>query len=136
MTAYLTTAEQAAWNALSADVRADIAVETETRDFQDSAELVNIRLSLVRFSSPDLAAAFKSDGYQAAEKILMNMGSADMQAMPETDLAELFYVIGPRGMHTLIGMMLAQVEDADDAKFVAFLSMARAELLDSFLVAA
>ncbi len=123
-TLFLTDAERALFSALPSFVQEGWDVQTESLDAYESVRQMKIRYSLADFS-------FHPDMKVFAETIA-NGGEPDMNILdtlnPEVE-KEIFFVLGARGVKSLMETLLAEISNDEDVELLASLSVIRHELL-------
>lgn len=108
---YLTADEKKVFDGLSGDVREGWTVEEETSDISDTAEKMSMRMELMRFDDPSLAAfQSKVSGASSLEDLATLIQQTDLSDVNEDSLAELFFALGPVVLTRLIGPLLADVK--------------------------
>lgn len=127
---YRTDAEAALFKKLPADKAKDFALETETLRYEDTPRRRQIRLELLRLHDPNLQRfQLKVKTAKNADDILKHAGELDLSSIAKSDLAQLFFALGPDIVGSLVAAMLKQ-KDAD-IEMIAALSILRHEMLVS-----
>ena len=135
-TFYLTADEKALFDTLPEEIKEGCNVELEERVFKDSERDAAMRRSLAEFKSPKLAQF--ADQLRAAdseEKGLEILGSVDLTDLPESDIADLFFVFGPDALGGIIQLLLHEASTAEDIAQIADLTEVRSGLFEAFLPA-
>ena len=125
MVVYLTAEERAAFDALPADIREGWDVQEETLDCYESYAQLQMRYNLADFDMyPDMK--------NWAEKIQNGEGIDGFSVDHIDPVAqnELFFVMGARGMKTLIDTVLGDISDDEDVRALSELSTVRHKLLE------
>lgn len=133
-TLHLTPTEQTLHAALPADVRSDIAVVAERLSFEDSEELLSVRLELMHFSDPamlDLRKRIQSAA--SMDDMMAAVDALDFRTVSEHDLIELLFALGPTIVGNLIEEMLHDAKEVDDVRSVATFSAIRHVMLQSLI---
>lgn len=108
---YLTADEKKVFDGLSKTVREGWTVEEETSDISDTAEQMSMRMELMRFEDPSLAAfQSKVSGAASLEDLATLIQQTDLSDVNEDSLAELFFALGPVVLTRLIGPLLADAQ--------------------------
>lgn len=108
---YLTADEKKVFDGLSGDVREGWTVEEETGVITDTAEQMSMRMELMRFDDPALAA-FQQRASEASslDDLAAVIQQTDLSDVNEDSLAELFFALGPVVLTRLIGPLLADAK--------------------------
>jgi len=123
-TLFLTSAERATFDALPSSLRDGWDVQSESLETYESMRQIQIRYSLADFSShPEINSFVES---------IVNGGEPNMDVIdslsPEVE-KEIFFVMGARGVKSLIETLLPEVANDEDVELLASLSVIRHELL-------
>jgi hypothetical protein len=130
---YLTSDEQKMFEALPEKLREGWEMKSESGGFQDSEQRRGIRAGLMRLKSEDMQSVKHALLVaQTEDAFLRAVDAIDFQSIPEGDLAELLFAVGPSGLTHVIDQMLTQASSDDDIFLIASLSVARHELMTSF----
>jgi hypothetical protein len=132
-TAFLTSQEQALFEALPDTLREGWKVEPETVTHKDSEKQKKLRFMLFSAYAPHLRVLIHSlesaSTDKEMQKILM---TADLKELSDTALAEIFFTMGPNSLSLFIVAMLEQVKDDEELERIVSLSVIRHSLLRSF----
>lgn len=129
-TLYLYPAERSLLEQKPQDIRAEFSVEEETLDFNDSEERMRTRLLLTRLHDKRLL--------EVRDAVLAGAAPEDVtkdlpvEEIEESDLAELFFALGPTVLSTFIVGVLATAQSDTAYLSLAALSDIRHALLRSF----
>jgi hypothetical protein len=125
---HLTPDEQALWNALPEQMRANCSVETytETTSTPDTPQRMGVRLSLLHLSDPRLQACMqKMMQATSAEEWWKSMLDEDVTAIGDDQWRQMLVAFGPCGLTMMISSMIPNVTDGEDAELIASLSLVR-----------
>ena len=129
-TLFLQTQELQPFEGLSEQLREGWKTETETEDFQDSAEQMLTRLQLLHVHDPKLLAfrdsLLSAKDNAAMESILMD---TDLSSINDDDIAELFFALGPQLLSALIVGQLPEIKTEQDMYGLQALTTIRHALL-------
>lgn len=129
---HLTEAEQKLFDALPADVKEGWTVENESRMFTDSPKRYAMRLSFLRLRDPQLLELKEKLQGAKPEQIASLLQEVDLKDVQQSDLAELFFALGPAPIYTLIEYTLKNAQSDREVEAVAGLGLIRGALLKSF----
>ena len=131
-TLYLTVDEKKLFDALSDGLKEGWEVEAEKQEYTDTKERYKMRLSFLKLSDPTLLDfKEKVQNAKSEEEIKELMEGFDFKGVSQSDLAELFFALGPKDVSILMRLQLAEVKNDKDVEIVAALSNIRHELLKS-----
>lgn len=123
-TIFLTETERISFDRLPSSVKEGWETQAETFTSYESERQMKIRYSLADFS-------FHPEINTFVEHIV-NGGEPDMNVLdsltPEVE-KEIFFVLGARGVKSLIETLLTEIENDEDMELLAALSVVRHELL-------
>ena len=127
---FLLREEQAAFEALSSDLREGWEVEMETATYEDSVEKQIMRLSILRLHDPTLKELRdKAQSAGSVEEVATLLQDFDLKDVDEDDLAELFFAMGPTILSQLIASLLASAKTDDDIEGITALTTIRHSVL-------
>ncbi len=123
-TLFLTDAERATFDALPSSLRDGWDVQSESQETYESIRQTQIRYSLADFSfHPEINSFVEA---------IVNGGEPDLDILdslsPEVE-KEIFFVMGARGVKSLIETLLPEIADDEDVELLASLTVIRHELL-------
>lgn len=123
-TLFLTDAERASFESLPSGIKEGWLIEAESVSAYESERQMKIRLSLADFSfHPEI----KSFADAIADGGVPDMNVLDSLS-PEVE-KEIFFVLGARGVKSLIETLLPEIQNDEDVELLASLSAIRHELL-------
>ncbi len=129
-TVYLTTEEKERWEKLPSNFIENITVENETMQFADSPEKITIRMRNLKVEHPSLVALREhAKDVQTADDFKNALESIDLEALPENDLMELYFAMGPELIGSIIKESIGDIASSDDAESFASLTFVRHGLL-------
>lgn len=131
-TLFLTDSEKAIFDGFEASQKEGWEVQDETLTFQDTEEYRKIRLELLRVHDPKLQdfqkKATEAKNSEEVEELIANI---ELQNLPEDDLMQLFFAMGPDVLTSFIKVYLEQAKTDDDLEAACALTNIRHALLDS-----
>jgi hypothetical protein len=130
-TLHLTAQEHALFSALPSSLREGWEVITETVRFADSPEKRNMRLAYMRLRDPKLHSFCQKAKMMDATQVASLMATVDLKGVPDEDLLELFFALGPDALTEAIGGMLKGLETPDQLHDLSALSFLRHSILAS-----
>jgi len=131
-TLYLTADEKKLFDALSEDLKEGWEVEEEKQVYKDTEDRYRMRLSFLRVSDPALLEfKEKAEKAKSKEEVAKLMEGIDLKGVSQSDLAELFFALGPKDVSILMRLQLSEVKNDKDVEVVSALSNIRHELLKS-----
>lgn len=127
---HLTTNEQAILAVIPENLRKKVNIETETLMYADTPQRMQIRVKNMQLSAPGLLV-FKKKVTEATtvEEVTGLLSTANLTALSEDDLSELYFAMGPDGVSTLIVQMLPHVRSEEDLEALISLCVIRHSLL-------
>lgn len=123
-TLFLTDAERASFDSLPSAIKEGWDVQAETNESYESLRQIQMRYSLSDFSFHPEIKSFVDAIADGGEPNLDVLDSLS----PEVE-KEIFFVLGARGVKSLIEALLGEVENDEDVELLASLSAIRHELL-------
>lgn len=123
-TLYLTQAESAVFSALPDALREGWTVEEEKGTAYEDAEVLGVRAGMARF---DTYPALKGLAQQVAAGTPLT--PAQIDAIPESVLPELYFTMGARGVGRLIAMLMRNAKTDQDVSGIAGLTHIRHDIL-------
>lgn len=129
-TLFLTAEEQELFESLSPQIKEGWNVKEESSVPKDSSERIGVRLQLLHLRDPQLQTFQKNAReLSSAEDLSALLGSTDLSAVADADLAELAFALGAANISALIESMLREVKSDDDLAGVSALAVIRHSLV-------
>jgi hypothetical protein len=126
---YLTKAELVIWNGLEQALKDGWNVEDEKGTSEDSPTHRTMRLQLVRLQDPRLLAFVeRAKKCASSDELAALITSTDLQGVVDSDLAELFFAIGPVPITAVMQQLLKEAKTDNDIDGIAALSTIRNSL--------
>lgn len=123
---YLTADEQKLFKALPKNLQEGWGAKEEKGRYEDTERQRVLRGSLLNLSDPKLIALQKSAiTAKTPRDLLRQAGSFDFSKASPSDMAELFFAIGPDGLGVLISGFLLHAKDQSTMSGIALLANAR-----------
>ena len=127
-TLFLTADERTLFETLPDNLCEGWEMKEESGAYRDSDRQRVLRCSLLNFTDPKLIALQKSViNAKTPRELLRQAGSFDFSKASPSDMAELFFAIGPDGLSLLISGFLLQAKDQSTMCGIALLANARHE---------
>ena len=123
-TLYLTAPEQKIFESLPKDLQEGWTVENEAGEHYESVRQISMRYQMADFSAyPELQ--------NVAETLKQgkDLSSFSLDDFPAEALKELFFVMGARGVNSLIQTLIHELKNDADVEALSALSTVRHELL-------
>ena len=130
-TLHLTTDERRAFDTLPAALREGWEDEEETGAFEDTPLRKRLRFELLRLQHPKLTALQRDAKTLDPEALGAKLLETDLSDVPDADVAELFFAVGPAALTTLIAALVPQAETDDDLLRLAAATAIRRQLIVS-----
>ena len=131
---HLTTAEQVLWARVPQNLQSDWTVETEAGTWRDSPDRRRIRIQLVKLQDPKLLAFMeKAKITPSADALALLLSETDLKGVMDSDISELFFVLGPAAVGKLIELMLTTAKTKADLEGIAALTTIRRSLYVSLI---
>ncbi len=131
-TIYLTPAETKVFEALDAEKKQGYTVETETLTYEDSPKRQKIRFSFLNVIDPELVRLKNEALAATSDEVFLELArSIDIRKMEESQMADVFFALGPTVIGLLLAEILSQAKAKDDVDCVADLSSMRHVMLES-----
>jgi hypothetical protein len=131
---HLTTAEQVLWARVPQNFQSDWTVETEAGTWRDSPDRRRIRIQLVKLQDPKLLAFMeKAKITPSADALALLLSETDLKGVMDSDISELFFVLGPAAVGKLIELMLTTSKTKADLEGIAALTTIRRSLYESLI---
>ena len=131
---HLTATEKTLFEALSAELREGWTIIEEVQTFDDTNEHMRTRVSFMKIRDPKLnvfkEAIEKAKDEKAVAKLVSDF---DLHDVHQSDLAELFFALGPKPLFQIIEMTIPQVKTDKEVESIAALSLIRNALLRSYI---
>src|SRR3989344_8023312 len=128
----LTKEEEKAFAELSEAVREGWDVQAETIRYEDAPAKQLMRLSLLRLHDPALLALGEKAGRAGCgDELVALIQGMDVSAVDDSDLAELFFALGPTVLSELIAVQIASAKTDADVEGVQALTVIRHSILSS-----
>ncbi len=131
-TLFLTDSEKTMFEGLDSSAKEGWDISEETLTFSDTEEYRKIRLELLRVHDPKLQElqkkALEAKTSEEMEELIAHI---ELQDLPEDDLMQLFFAMGPDVLTSFIKVYLEQSKMDDDLEAVCALTSIRHALLDS-----
>ena len=121
---YLTKGEQKIFGSLSRDLQEGWKVEEETEESYES-----LRQIAMRYQMADLSSYPEVEKIAEAMKAGKDLSSFSLDDLPQESLKELFFVMGARGVNSLIQTLIHELKNYADVEALSALSTVRHELL-------
>ena len=129
----LTKEEEKAFAELPEAVREGWDVQAETIRYEDTPAKQLMRLSLLRLHDPALLALREKAGRAGSgDELVALIQGMDVSAVDDSDLAELFFALGPTVLSELIAVQIASAKTDADVEGVQALTVIRHSILSSF----
>jgi hypothetical protein len=131
---HLTTAEQVLWARVPQNFQSDWTVETEAGTWRDSPDRRRIRIQLVKLQDPKLLAFMeKAKITPSADALALLLSETDLKGVMDSDISELFFVLGPAAVGKLIELMLTTAKTKVDLEGIAALTTIRRSLYSALV---
>ena len=129
---YLTKDEQKMFKKLPDTLRDGWKVEEEKISFTDTPEARQMRLEVMRLSSPSIVE-FQKKAMAAADEVAFKalVEATDFSKMSSDDVSELFFAIGPDDVSAMLDYLLSQVKADTDLENLSAFTAIRHGLLES-----
>jgi len=121
---YLTDDELKVFEALPPKLKEGWDVESEKGGVLETDEEIRMRAFQANFHRYPAFKPFLEELVQGAKP-----DAAALAKLPVEAVQELFFVIGARGVHTLIGGLMHEVKNDEDVSLLAFLTQVRRTML-------
>lgn len=129
-TLYLTTEEKVYFEQYPAKNRKEWTVTDEKQVFDDTKERFMVRISMMKLRSPELLELQeKVKKLPNEQEILKLLDSIKISQIPDEDLFEIFFAIGPKLMTVYILDLLSK---QSDLSLVSALTFIRNSILTAF----
>lgn len=131
----LTNDELRQFESLPADIRGEWKTDTIDIHYKDSKEKMNVRLWLLRISSPELQgiAAAASEGL-SLDDLVTKIQAIDLSSVSANDVREVLYALGPDVLGLIIQNILSSTPNEKDMEQVHAYATARALFFASLTV--
>lgn len=130
---HLTADERKLFDALPEKLKEGWEVREEKMKCNDSAEQRVLRAMFLRLEHPLFRELQKKAKECANEQEFMNLCTKiDITKVSYSDLAELFFVLGPEQMSHVVSRLFREADSDDDLNSVAALTVLRHVLLESY----
>lgn len=132
-TIYLTTNEQTLFRNVPAHLAKEIDAKVETLSFGDSQEKYDVRLRNLHLTSKPLFEAMKkAKSIKSMADLSALSSSVDFSQVPEKDILEVYYVMGPQVFTDTLNLMLLKgLKTPEDMQVFVSNALIRHELLVS-----
>lgn len=123
---HLTAGEQKIFSKLPEMVRKGFEVREETLRFQDSDDKRAVRMRNLKLKSPILLAfQKKSANLKTVDDLKKAAETLDMSAIPQEDMIELYFAMGPGVVSVMIAAALEDAKTAESVGVIAGLAFIR-----------
>lgn len=130
MKVFLTAHEQSAFLQLPAAIRPMATVEPEVLSYQDNDKRREIRVRNMQLRHPTLLQLKERlTSASALKEVTALLATMDFSVLPEDDLAELYFAMGPNVVSQLLTNLLPNVRSKEDLEALVSLSLIRHSLL-------
>lgn len=127
---HLTADEQALFAAVPENLRRKVNIESETLTYVDTPQRKQIRVQNMKLSATALLNfKGKVTAGSTVEEMTTLLSTANLAALSEDDLSELYFALGPDGVSMLIIQMLPHVRKEEDFEALISLCVIRHSLL-------
>jgi hypothetical protein len=131
---HLRPEERKIFNSFTDTLKDGWKVEEENRTYEDTAEHRQMRLSLLRVRDPKLLTFLTEAQKEKSPAALAELVHAtDLAGVAESDLAELFFALGPATLSMIIEKLLREAKKDEDLADIAALTEIRHSLLSSMM---
>ncbi len=130
-TLLLTAEEQKLFTGSPASLREGWTVKEEALRFADTPEKRALRLRNLHISNKALLKALKkARSMKGPDDLFALSSSVDFSAVPESEILELYYVMGPQTFSDILNVMLLRgLKTPEDMKIFVSNALVRHELL-------
>jgi hypothetical protein len=132
---YLTAEEKKMFDGLPQKLREGWTVELETGTFQDDEDHMRMRQQMARFHDPELRRLQKKIMDKSEKEIADVIREVDLSNLSDDDLSQMYFVLGPQVLGSVIRVLLADVSSDDALEGLASLTNVRHLLFESVPVA-
>lgn len=129
---YLTADERKLFDVLPEKLKEGWEVKGEKGRIKDSPQQRVLRAMFLHVEHPSLRELQQKAKQGLSDKEFVNLcRKIDLNKVPQTDLAELFFVVGSEGMSVFTSVLLQQAKNDDDLDSIAALSAVRRAFIES-----
>ncbi|MBI3618490.1 hypothetical protein HY213_00470 [Candidatus Peregrinibacteria bacterium] len=129
---FLTKDEQKLFSKLPSSLQEGWEVKEEMLTFDDSDERRRMRIAVMHLHDPKLLSFQEKAGtITNAEELFKLAGKIDLTKVQESDLAEIYFALGPSGISMFVIPLLEEAQSDDKVESVAALTHVRHALLES-----
>ena len=130
MKVFLTISEQSVFSTLPAAVHTMATIESEMLSYEDSEKKREIRARNMQLRHPSLLKLRERlTSTLTPKEVAAILATMDLSVLPEDDLAELYFAMGPTVISDLIGNLLKNVRTLEDFEALTSLTLIRHSLL-------
>ena len=132
ITLHLTNGEKKAFLALPEGIREGFEVEAETLKYEDNPQRKQIRFEIMDLKDPALLKLKEQIKNAKSEAEFMKIaGKFDLRSIPDGDLTQILFALGPDQMSVFLGDLLKKVKTREDVEMAAGFAGLRHTMLDS-----
>ncbi len=129
---HLTPGEEKVFASLPEELRKDWKIESEVLRFEDSPERRKIRFETMDLSGDGLAEfKTRANSVSTEEEFMKLVESFDVTSIPEGDLTQVVFALGPDFMGVFISDLLKAAKTSQDVEVAAAFAGLRHGMLES-----